>query len=212
MISITDVDTAPDLAHREGLLQRLRRRGGNPGRERRTSTAPPASCYHNLKERLDLRHTPHLEFVLDRSLAQGDRIMRLMRTHRRGARASRPAELTGILNVNKARGWTSHDVVARVRRLAGQKRVGHAGTLDPLAEGVLPGPARPRHAPGRRRSVRSQNLRRNHPARRCHGDRRRGGQRHRPAARPTTVAVCPRAERSSSSKVTFSRRPRNTLR
>ena len=35
-------------------------------------------------------------------------------------------------------GWTSHDVVARVRRLAGQKRVGHAGTLDPLASGVLP--------------------------------------------------------------------------
>jgi tRNA pseudouridine55 synthase len=47
-------------------------------------------------------------------------------------------ELTGILNVSKPRGWTSHDVVARVRRLADQKRVGHAGTLDPMAEGVLP--------------------------------------------------------------------------
>lgn len=35
-------------------------------------------------------------------------------------------------------GWTSHDVVARVRRLSGERRVGHAGTLDPLAEGVLP--------------------------------------------------------------------------
>src|SRR5438445_4291609 len=35
-------------------------------------------------------------------------------------------------------GWTSHDVVAKVRRLAGQKRVGHAGTLDPMASGVLP--------------------------------------------------------------------------
>jgi tRNA pseudouridine55 synthase len=42
--------------------------------------------------------------------------------------------------VHKEPGWTSHDVVARVRRLAGQKRVGHAGTLDPLAEGVLPVP------------------------------------------------------------------------
>jgi tRNA pseudouridine55 synthase len=47
-------------------------------------------------------------------------------------------DLTGLLNVNKPRGWTSHDVVARVRKLAGQRRVGHAGTLDPLAEGVLP--------------------------------------------------------------------------
>jgi tRNA pseudouridine55 synthase len=49
-----------------------------------------------------------------------------------------PDRFTGILNVNKPKGWTSHDVVARVRRLAGQKRVGHAGTLDPMAEGVLP--------------------------------------------------------------------------
>jgi tRNA pseudouridine55 synthase len=45
---------------------------------------------------------------------------------------------SAILNVHKEPGWTSHDVVARVRKLAGQKRVGHAGTLDPLAEGVLP--------------------------------------------------------------------------
>ena len=45
---------------------------------------------------------------------------------------------SAILNVHKEPGWTSHDVVAKVRRLAGQKRVGHAGTLDPLAEGVLP--------------------------------------------------------------------------
>lgn len=59
---------------------------------------------------------------------------------RRAATApdSAPRELVGILNVWKPRGWTSHDVVARVRRLAGQRRVGHAGTLDPLAEGVLP--------------------------------------------------------------------------
>ncbi len=51
--------------------------------------------------------------------------------------SSRPP-LDGILNINKESGWTSHDVVARVRRLAGQRRVGHAGTLDPLATGVLP--------------------------------------------------------------------------
>jgi ribosome-binding factor A len=36
--------------------------------------------HRNLKERLDLRHTPRLEFILDRSLARGDRVMRLMRT------------------------------------------------------------------------------------------------------------------------------------
>jgi tRNA pseudouridine55 synthase len=45
--------------------------------------------------------------------------------------------VNGLLVVDKPSGWTSHDVVARVRRLAGTKRVGHAGTLDPMATGVL---------------------------------------------------------------------------
>jgi tRNA pseudouridine55 synthase len=43
----------------------------------------------------------------------------------------------GFLNIDKPAGLTSHDVVARVRRAARQKRVGHAGTLDPAATGVL---------------------------------------------------------------------------
>jgi tRNA pseudouridine55 synthase len=43
----------------------------------------------------------------------------------------------GIVVVDKPGGWTSHDVVARMRRLAGTRRVGHAGTLDPMATGVL---------------------------------------------------------------------------
>lgn len=46
--------------------------------------------------------------------------------------------MDGILNIHKATGMTSHDVVARVRKLLQQKRVGHAGTLDPAASGVLP--------------------------------------------------------------------------
>jgi tRNA pseudouridine55 synthase len=43
----------------------------------------------------------------------------------------------GLLIIDKPAGWTSHDVVARLRRLTGTRRVGHAGTLDPLATGVL---------------------------------------------------------------------------
>lgn len=43
----------------------------------------------------------------------------------------------GLLIVDKPTDWTSHDVVARVRRLAATRRVGHAGTLDPMATGVL---------------------------------------------------------------------------
>lgn len=45
--------------------------------------------------------------------------------------------MDGVLNVHKAAGPTSHDVVDKVRRIFGQRRVGHAGTLDPMATGVL---------------------------------------------------------------------------
>lgn len=46
--------------------------------------------------------------------------------------------INGILNIYKEKGWTSHDVVARLRGIVGQKKIGHTGTLDPEAEGVLP--------------------------------------------------------------------------
>ena len=49
-----------------------------------------------------------------------------------------PVELDGILVVAKPSGPTSHDIVALVRRLTGVRRVGHGGTLDPFAAGVLP--------------------------------------------------------------------------
>lgn len=46
--------------------------------------------------------------------------------------------LHGFVVIDKPAGMTSHDVVSKLRRLAGQKRVGHGGTLDPMATGVLP--------------------------------------------------------------------------
>ena len=45
--------------------------------------------------------------------------------------------LTGVLLIDKEPGWTSHDVVARARRLTGQRRIGHTGALDPMATGLL---------------------------------------------------------------------------
>jgi tRNA pseudouridine55 synthase len=48
-----------------------------------------------------------------------------------------PATPDGLVIVDKPGGWTSHDVVAKVRGLAGTRKVGHAGTLDPMATGVL---------------------------------------------------------------------------
>ncbi len=46
--------------------------------------------------------------------------------------------MNGVVIVDKPAGWTSHDVVNRMRRILGQRSVGHLGTLDPLATGVLP--------------------------------------------------------------------------
>jgi tRNA pseudouridine55 synthase len=46
--------------------------------------------------------------------------------------------MNGVIIVDKPAGWTSHDVVNRIRRILGQRSVGHLGTLDPLATGVLP--------------------------------------------------------------------------
>ena len=47
-------------------------------------------------------------------------------------------ELCGVILVNKHKGVTSHDIVFKIRKLYGTKKVGHTGTLDPLATGVLP--------------------------------------------------------------------------
>ncbi len=50
---------------------------------------------------------------------------------------SQTPPLSGIFNINKPAGMTSHDVVQEIRRASGERRVGHAGTLDPMATGVL---------------------------------------------------------------------------
>jgi len=79
LISITEVETSPDLRSAKvyfsvyGEEDEIQAAGEHLNRA-------SGFLHHNLKERLDLRHTPHLEFILDRSLARGDRIMRLMRT------------------------------------------------------------------------------------------------------------------------------------
>jgi ribosome-binding factor A len=79
MISIIDVETSADLRSAKVYFSVY---GDEEVIEQAEAHLKRASgfLHHNLKERLDLRHTPHLEFVLDRSLARGDRIMRLMRT------------------------------------------------------------------------------------------------------------------------------------
>jgi len=51
---------------------------------------------------------------------------------------NREQNFFGIINVNKPKGFTSHDVVAKLRKILRIKQIGHTGTLDPMATGVLP--------------------------------------------------------------------------
>ena len=74
----------------------------------------------------------------DRSVAEwGDCPRKRTGFRGRWAAPHREVALSGIVIVDKPSGITSHDVVAAVRRMAGQRKVGHAGTLDPMASGVL---------------------------------------------------------------------------
>lgn len=65
------------------------------------------------------------------------RVARPARRERPAPGPRRPTAPDGLVVVDKPAGMTSHDVVARLRRLAGTRKVGHAGTLDPMATGVL---------------------------------------------------------------------------
>jgi ribosome-binding factor A len=78
LISITDVDTSPDLRLAKVYFSVYGDEDEIQAARKHLERAS-GFLHRNLKERLDLRYTPHLEFVLDRSLARGDRIMRLMR-------------------------------------------------------------------------------------------------------------------------------------
>jgi ribosome-binding factor A len=79
LISITEVETSPDLRSAKVYFSVYGEEDEIQAARQHLNRAA-GFRHHNLKERLDLRHTPHLEFILDRSLAQGDRIMRLMRS------------------------------------------------------------------------------------------------------------------------------------
>src|SRR4051812_37503800 len=63
---------------------------------------------------------------------------RSTRCRKSSSKRSRPQSMDGLLVVDKPAGPTSHDVVARARRALGERRIGHTGTLDPGATGVLP--------------------------------------------------------------------------
>ncbi len=84
----------------------------------------------------DMTEAPQIAEALPRSNCEGCP-KTTAEPRQRWVAPRRAVPLTGILNVDKPPEMTSHDVVDAIRRVAGQRKVGHAGTLDPLATGVL---------------------------------------------------------------------------
>ena len=95
-----------------------------------------------------MRRVPELDFRPDDLLDRAEHLEGVLRelaserrdgaAQARNRRGGGPGVIDGFLVIDKPEGLTSHDVVQRVRRIANQRRVGHLGTLDPLATGVLP--------------------------------------------------------------------------
>ena len=147
LVTVTSVDTAPDLRHATVYLSSLSEDAAAALAERR------AQLQRAVARQTRMKRTPLLDFTADPAVVAGSRVEDVLRRihggpRRRAVRSGRrthpgamsptgPGPLTGLVVVDKEAGWTSHDVVARCRRIFGQRRVGHAGTLDPDATGVL---------------------------------------------------------------------------
>ncbi len=140
LLTITAVDCDPDLRHALVLFSSLdadeeaalgRGPGAPPGRHLpRCGSSAPRSCASP-----PTRPWPPATASRTSCASLPSRAPEAQAPGER--RASRRAVIDGLAVVDKPAGMTSHDVVARCRRLFGQKRVGHAGTLDPDATGVL---------------------------------------------------------------------------
>ena len=101
--------------------------------------------------------------------------------------------MDGVIVVDKPEGWTSHDVVGKMRRIANTKKIGHLGTLDPIATGVLPLVIGTGHAPGAVLHAERQNLRRACALRLGH-QHLRPRRASRPATRSKSRSMRPHSE------------------
>src|SRR6201992_2663374 len=127
---------------------------GSPGQRADSAAALPSATgviRSEVGKQTGLRHTPsitfvadavpdnvrHIEDLVDRARQADQDLARVREGAGPGEGPAAPGAPSGLVLVDKPAGMTSHDVVARVRRLSGTRKVGHAGTLDPMATGVL---------------------------------------------------------------------------
>ena len=149
-------------------------------------------------QRCGLRYAPELHFVDDRSLERGARVEELLAQvlppEKRSLEAPpRRVKARVPLPHRQAGGLTSHDVVERVRKATGVKRVGHSGTLDPMATGPAAALRRRRGAPAGLLHEARQVLRGPDPARPRDDDVRPGGRGRRRG--PRRLAASAAADR-----------------
>jgi len=124
IVTVTGVETTQDLRQAMVFFDSLTPRRGSRSksderRSNRRSTCRPASSARRNSHSWPIRPWP------------------AARPLKRSSVAKTMTTSNGLLLVDKPRGLTSHDVVARVRRILHEKKVGHAGTLDPMATGLL---------------------------------------------------------------------------
>lgn len=146
LLTVTSVDVSSDLRAATVFLGSLDADAAEALEERR------AQVQRAVGRQVRMKRTPRLSFEADPAVRAGERVEQILRrldAERHGPgdpgepgadpppRVTDPVPPTGLLVVDKEPGWTSHDVVAKVRGIFGQRRVGHAGTLDPDATGVL---------------------------------------------------------------------------
>jgi tRNA pseudouridine55 synthase len=151
LLTITGVEVSGDMHQAVVYLARL----DQQAMEALERVRP--SLQADLAAQVRLRWTPRLRFRLDPSVEAGARVEQIVaRLHSKteandvldnGNRGRVPlrGEATwqaakqdgGFLLVDKPEGWTSHDVVAYLRKRIGERRIGHSGTLDPPATGLL---------------------------------------------------------------------------
>ena len=143
LVAITSVEVEPDLRHAVVCFDTLLGEATDDEALEALGEARVA-IQAAIGRQARLKRTPTLTFKPDMGIRTGERVDEILREHPPVTRlATRSSATTkkpmpdGFSVVDKQAGWTSHDVVAHARKVLGERRVGHSGTLDPDATGVL---------------------------------------------------------------------------
>ena len=214
-MTILRVDVSPDLRNALVFWSRIEQQGRARSIEAIAAGLASAAGFlrRRLAQELPLKRMPALHASATtprskRAIAPWRCCARSPMSRRSRREKPEAPGPSGFLVVDKPAGWTSHDVVDAARRWFGTQRVGHLGTLDPQATGVLPLAVRDATKLVPVRAVGSEDVPRRDPARRRdrHARRRRPDRRALRRARCRIARRCARCSTPSSASTSRSRR------